>query len=50
MGCAARLHDNGAGFLLLKEGDQFTPSQFAPDLHPAGLVHAVHLKDGLGGV
>jgi hypothetical protein len=31
-------------------GVQFAPSQLAPDLHPAGLVHAVHLKEGLGGV
>src|SRR5271166_1283115 len=50
MGSAARLHDDGAGLLLLEEPDQFAPSQLAPDLHLTGLVHAVHLKDGLGGV
>src|SRR5271166_5612686 len=50
MGSTARLHNDGAGIQLLKERDQFAPSQLALDLHLSGLVHAVHLKDGLGGV
>src|ERR1700674_3068495 len=50
MRCTARLHGDDAPLLLLEERDQFTPSQLAPDLHLSGLIHAVHLEDGLGGV
>jgi len=50
MGGTARLHDDGAGLQLVEERDQFAPSQLALDLNLSGLVHAVNLKDGLGGV
>src|ERR1700733_10575214 len=47
---AARLHDNGAGFLLLEEGDQIGPAQLAPDQGFSGLIHGMDLKDGFGGI
>src|SRR3954453_14504356 len=37
-------------FLLLEECDQLAPAQLTPEFHLSGLVHAVDLEDGLGGI
>jgi hypothetical protein len=47
---ATRLQHDCAGFLLLKELDRFIPSQLAPDLWIAILIHSMNLEDGLGGI
>jgi len=46
----ARLQHHGARGLRLEEPDQLAPAQLAPDFGLSGLVHAVHVEHGLGGV
>jgi len=50
MRCAAYLHDDPAGVLLLEEWDQLAPSQLTPERHISGLVDSVDLRDGFGGI
>src|SRR5271170_401355 len=43
----ARLQYNRAGLLLCEERDNLVPSQLALDLRPSGLIHSMHLENGL---
>src|SRR5689334_25287537 len=47
---ATGLHHYYATFLLLEEGDQVAPAHLALELRLSGLVDAVDLEDGLGGI
>src|SRR4051795_4446819 len=44
------LHHHRATFLLLEECNQVAPAQLALELYLSGLVDAVDLEDGLGGI
>jgi hypothetical protein len=47
---ATGLHHHRAAFLLLEECDQLAPAHLALELCLSGLVDAVDLEDGLGGI